>query len=242
MINPPLVSINMSVYNGSLYIEDAINSILQQTYRNFELIIVDDGSTDNTVELIRKFTDKRIVLFVNDHDYIQSLNKALMLSKGKYIARMDADDIMHIDRLAIQTAVMEENPEIDICSTWMSCFDNNGFVFNWKTKNGFINNPIHEIMESCFVLNPTSMMKNSFIKINNLKYKDYIYAEDLKFWCDAAISKAIFYVESQYLHYYRLSPGQNSCLFREKQASNSIIIRNEVSLLLNQDAIKKTNI
>ena len=114
-MNNPAISIVMPMYNSANYIQNSIQSILSQTFRDFELLIIDDGSVDNSIELVCKISDSRIKLHQNKHDFIGSLNLGLNLSGGKYIARMDSDDIMHPDRLKIQYAFMEENPEIDIC-------------------------------------------------------------------------------------------------------------------------------
>lgn len=112
----PLVSVVMSAYNESKYIQEAIDSILQQTYKNIELIIIDDASTDNTVEIIEKNTDKRIVLLKNKENkrLAYNLNLGIQQAHGKYIARMDADDICMPDRLKKQVNFLESHMDIDI--------------------------------------------------------------------------------------------------------------------------------
>ncbi|MDD4761099.1 MAG: glycosyltransferase family 2 protein, partial [Bacteroidaceae bacterium] len=118
----PAISIVMSAYNVEKYIKEAIDSIIGQSFSNFECIIVDDGSTDSTRDIIRSCQDERIVLLENKHDFIASLNLGMDAARGKYIARMDADDIMHPDRLKIQYSVMESEPSITVCGTWMQHF------------------------------------------------------------------------------------------------------------------------
>lgn len=86
------------------------------------MIIIDDGSTDNSREIVKSYHDNRIVLIENSHDFIRSLNTGINISKGKYIARMDSDDIMLPYRLEIQFKYMEDNPETDICGSWMETF------------------------------------------------------------------------------------------------------------------------
>lgn len=88
------ISVCMPVYNASRYLRDCIDSILSQSFTDFELLIVDDGSTDDSVEIIRSYSDSRIRLIENKHDYIGSLNLLLQEARGKYIARMDADDVI----------------------------------------------------------------------------------------------------------------------------------------------------
>ena len=113
----PLISVLMPVYNCSNYIYDSTISILNQTFSDFELIIIDDCSTDNTVDILKKFNDERIVLIVKQKNtgITNSLNYALDISKGKYFARMDGDDISNIDRLEKQYQFMEGNPDVVLC-------------------------------------------------------------------------------------------------------------------------------
>ena len=100
--NTPLISVCMPVYNRGMYIRDCIESVLSQSFRNFEFVIVDDGSTDETPNIIDSYCDSRIRCIHNKHDYIGSCNLLLTEAKGKYIARIDSDDIMSQDRLQIQ--------------------------------------------------------------------------------------------------------------------------------------------
>ena len=107
----PEITVLMPVRNGERYIKESIDSVLNQTLTDFEFLIIDDGSTDRTVEIIQGYTDKRIRLVRKEHQFIQNLNEGLELASGSYIARMDADDIMHSERLRIQLKRMKKNPE-----------------------------------------------------------------------------------------------------------------------------------
>ena len=118
----------MPVYNSSLFLKDSIECILNQTYENFEFVIIDDGSSDNTVEIVKNYKDSRIKLFVNSHDgFITQLNFGLKVSSGEYIARMDGDDLTHIDRLRKQLEFLKENKDIILVGT-------NFFYINEKGK------------------------------------------------------------------------------------------------------------
>lgn len=110
----PKVSIIMSVYNGADYIEETLKSIFAQEYKNFELIIIDDASTDNTVEVINKFQDPRLILKINKENkrLAYNLNIAISMATGKYLARMDADDICLKKRLTKQVEFLESHPEV----------------------------------------------------------------------------------------------------------------------------------
>ncbi|EJW91688.1 glycosyltransferase, partial [gut metagenome] len=96
------ISVCMPMYNASRYLRECIDSILIQTFTDFELLIVDDGSEDDSVAIVESYTDSRIRLIRNRHDYIGSLNLLLKEARGKYIARMDADDVMLPYRLKAQ--------------------------------------------------------------------------------------------------------------------------------------------
>lgn len=104
----PEITVLMPVRNGERYIKESIDSVLNQTLTDFEFLIIDDGSTDRTVEIIQGYTDKRIRLVRKEHQFIQNLNEGLELASGSYIARMDADDIMHTERLRIQLKTYEK--------------------------------------------------------------------------------------------------------------------------------------
>ena len=117
----PRVSVLMSVYNGAPYLELAVQSILSQTYDDFEFIIVNDGSTDDTDEILGLFADTRIVRICNPNNIglTRSLNLALRQASGEFIARQDSDDISVPEKLSMQTAFLESHPEYGLvgCAT-----------------------------------------------------------------------------------------------------------------------------
>ncbi|EJT6478055.1 glycosyltransferase family 2 protein [Clostridium perfringens] len=128
------ISILMPTYNVEKYVEDAVNSILEQSYKNFELIIVDDCSSDNTYNILEKMAEKdeRIKLYRNTENkkIAYTLNKALSYSKGNYIARMDGDDISEIDRLEKQINFLKKNHNIDLVGTGTISINENGEELN----------------------------------------------------------------------------------------------------------------
>lgn len=124
---PPLVSIILPAYNCAPYLRAAIDSILQQTFTHFECIIINDGSIDNTETIILSYTDQRIVYVKNDanNGLIYSLNRGLATAKGKYIARMDGDDIALPTRLQKQYNYLQSNQQVDVLATQVSLIDEN---------------------------------------------------------------------------------------------------------------------
>lgn len=122
MEKSPNISICIPMYNAARFIKDCIDSVLSQSFQDLELLVVDDGSTDNSCDIVNSVRDNRIRLIRNQHDYVGSLNKLLDEAKGKYIARMDADDVMYPNRLAIQYEYMENHPDVDFIGGRMAVF------------------------------------------------------------------------------------------------------------------------
>ncbi|TXJ00169.1 MAG: glycosyltransferase family 2 protein [Neisseriales bacterium] len=122
----PIISVVMPVYNAEKYITEAVESILNQTYSDFEFIIIDDCSTDSSYQILQKYAekDKRIRIFRNDTNRKQAYTKnfAIKLAKGKFIAFMDADDISLPARFTKQVTFMESHPDIGVCGTWIKVF------------------------------------------------------------------------------------------------------------------------
>lgn len=227
------VTVLMPVRNGEKYIKDAINSVLNQTFEDFELLIVDDGSTDQTVDIVQSYTDERIRLEKRTHNFIANLNEGLMLSSGSYIARMDADDIMHTERLRIQYKRMELNPELTVCGTWVKVFNDNG-TENSFIKGGLntINNPIIELLHHNMLVHPSVMIRKDFIIRNNIRYQNYPYVEDYKLWFDIARAEGTLFVEPQELLFFRKNDSQVTMNNKEQMRINSIVLRKEILLFL----------
>lgn len=116
---PPCVTVLMSVYNGEKYLSEAIDSILAQTYPDFEFLIIDDASSDASREIVKSYADPRIRLIANTErkGLAANLNRGIQLARGEYIARMDADDISMSERLQKQVAFMQANPDIAASGT-----------------------------------------------------------------------------------------------------------------------------
>jgi glycosyltransferase involved in cell wall biosynthesis len=127
MKNNPLVSVIIPTYNSSKYIKETLESILDQTYSNLEIVITDDASKDDTLDIVRGYEDSRIKILTNKKNLGISgnMNKGILSSKGKYIAIMDADDWSYPYRIEKQVKMMEENPNVVLCSGYMDMCDEN---------------------------------------------------------------------------------------------------------------------
>ena len=197
---PPEISVIMPVYNGEKYLREAIDSILNQTFSDFEFIILNDGSTDKTEEIILSYSDPRIVYVKNEENLqiVKTLNKGIALAKGKYIARMDADDVSVPERLFMQHHYLTCNPNVDLCSTFVETFG--GFKNKWSYPT------CHEdIKVAMLFFSPIAhaaiMCKSSLLK--NCFYNDeYNKAEDYYLWSEL-IKNYTFSVIPQYLYLYR---------------------------------------
>ena len=126
-----LISVIMPNYNTSVeYLSLAVDSILSQTYENFEFIIIDDCSTDESVDYLASITDPRVRVIRNDvnRGITASLNVALDNARGDYIARMDSDDVSLPERFEKQIAFMEANPDVIVCGTWIQSFGGADYI------------------------------------------------------------------------------------------------------------------
>ncbi len=179
----PKVTILMPVYNGENYLREAIDSILNQTLTDFEFLIINDGSTDLSEEIIRSYTDPRTRLVNNEINLglIETLNKGIELSRGKYIARMDCDDISLPERLEKQFNFMEKYQEVGICGTWVETFGEvSGEI--WDYPSDYFEIQARLLFESVLA-HPSVMIRTELLKKNGLKYNlSYIHAEDYALW------------------------------------------------------------
>ena len=222
----PKVSVIMPVYNGEEYVSQAIESILGQTFTDFELIIIDDGSTDHSVEIIKTYSDHRIVLIRNETNMklIATLNKGLSLAQGQYIARMDADDISMPSRLARQVEFMDRSPNIGVCGTWVEIFGDAAGNF-WR----FTDNPDVAkcmLLFGCCIVHPSVMIRKSILE-TGLSYSSlYPHAEDYALWVHIAQNYEITNIPEVLLK-YRKSGGQVSSQYAGEQLQTTFKIQRE---------------
>lgn len=179
----PKVSILMPVYNGAVYLSEAIQSILDQTFTDFEFLIIDDGSSDDSYSVAASFSDVRIRLIRNNKNLglVASLNTGLELARGEYIARMDADDISLPDRLSRQVDFMDAHPDVSICGSWLLAFSGN-MLSEWHSP--LSHNKIHaRLLFQSALFHPTVLIRMSLIISHQLRYRnDFPYAEDYELW------------------------------------------------------------
>lgn len=224
----PLVSVILPVYNAKDYIEDSIKSILYQTYRNFELIIIDDGSSDGSLELINKFSDERLKIIRHDDNQglIKSLNEGIKLSSGELIARMDADDISLAGRLEKQVKFLNSNPEIGVCSTWYRVLAKKTYIKKDETDPHKLKSLL---LYYCPLAHPTVMLrKNLVINESDFYSLDYPHAEDYELWIRLSEITKIANIP-EVLFQYR--PHENQISKKYKYIQENSIIKAQIKLL-----------
>lgn len=182
--NAPRVSVVMAVYNGEKYLREAVDSILAQTFADFEFIIIDDGSTDGTARILAEYRDPRIVKIENETNLgiSISLNRGLELCRGKYIARMDADDISNIHRFACQVDYLERNPDIAVLGTGMTIINEDGVITGWQDFHCDSNVTAWAMLHWCSVAHPSVMMSKEFVLRLGGYNPDFRHAEDYDLW------------------------------------------------------------
>lgn len=184
----PLVTVFIPVYNAEEYLKETIDSVLKQTYTNFEIVIVNDGSTDRSVEIAESFMDPRIHLYHNEGNrgLPYTRNRGLALARGEYIAFLDADDIALPDRLQTEVEFLEKHPEFHLVGSWYHTMMD-GIVKEQRFHSGQ-----YRIRNTGMIFRPvvgtsTIMVRKSLILQNKLNYrKECFVAQDYAFLVDCA--------------------------------------------------------
>ncbi|MBI6528379.1 glycosyltransferase family 2 protein [Proteus vulgaris] len=226
MKNKPKISVLMSVYNDSIHLNEAIDSILNQTFKDFEFIIINDGSTDLSLDILKEYEEKdsRVKVYTNASNIglAKSLNKGFLLASGDYIARMDADDYSYPTRLQKQFEFMENHKNIMVCGTSMEIYE---------YDNKFMILPIkHNAIAAGLIFgtnfyHPTVMFRSDFIKKNKIMYpEDYKYAQDYGLWINLLKlnQENIFSNLEEALLKYRIHPDRNRKNYFSIQTSFAI--------------------
>lgn len=221
----PKISVLMSVYNGEKYLCEAIESILNQTFKDFEFLIINDGSTDKTGKILESYEDSRIRIINNKENIglTKSLNKGLKLAKGKYIARMDADDISLPKRFEKQVKFMDKNSEIAVCGTWLKLIGNNiGDI--WKVPSD------SETLRSLMLFypalyHPTTFIRKALLEKYNLRYDEsFICSQDYDLWARMAEKLKISNLK-EVLLFHRAHPDKAGVIRGKIQVENANKVR-----------------
>lgn len=236
----PLVSVLICAYNTEEYIEEAVKAVLKQTYSNLEIIIVNDGSTDSTLDILTNLAlqDSRIKIINNEYNkgFINSLNIGIQHTNSEYIARTDADDITDKHWIEKIMGQLLSNNDIIAMGSYVSILSgsNSGKIGKHYKTGDVWKTPLthHEIVEKMLFKNPihnnTMIVRSKVFKEHNLRFDlGYKHAEDYKFWFEVSkLGKLANYPEV--LAYYRLHELQTSSLYNIEQVNTAKKIRREI--------------
>ena len=219
------ISVVIPAYNAEEFIRETIESVLNQTFIDYELIIADDMSDDQTKDIILSYNDLRIRYVLCNHDFIGTRNKALQMARGKYIAQLDHDDIMVPDRLRIQYDFMETHSEIAACGGFLKCFGKLDEI--WRGAFGADDLLLHCIVETP-ILNPTGFIRREILTKHKIRHRrGYSFAEDYKFWTEIAKVGKLAVIPKVLVH-YRISDKQASVIHSVRMHEATLKIQNEM--------------
>ncbi len=233
------VSIIMPAYNVERYLKESINSIIGQSFKNFELIVIDDASTDTTYDILSEYRDPRIRIYQNstNQGVARTLNLGLKIAKGKYIARMDADDYCDKDRLLYQVNYLENNPSIGICGTWMRAFnDKNTKIIKYPIDPASVKT---DLFIYCHIGHPTIMGRKEIF--HEFAYDEkFDKAEDYDLWERISERYQITNIGIP-LYNYRIHDDSVTWKFRtiQTEKSDEIRIRQLVKIGINPTDYEK---
>ncbi len=221
---PPSVTVIMPVYNGIAHISEAIESILSQHFRDFEFLIMDDGSTDKSLDIVNSYRDSRIKLYRTEHNFgiAKTLNRGISIAQGRYIARMDCDDISHPERLHFQVDFLEKNPGIGLLGTGVRKIRKNrkSKTVLWPSTDPEIK--IDMLFQNPF-FHPSIMVRTTLLQ-NTVYNEKQKYAQDYGLWVSLAPQTKFANLPNTLL-YYRNHEGQITKTKSELQATTARKVR-----------------
>jgi glycosyltransferase involved in cell wall biosynthesis len=212
----------MPVYNGEKHVKQAIKGVLNQTFKQYKFLIINDGSTDNSEEIILSYSDPRIQYQKNEKNLglIKTLNKGLQLCKGDYIVRMDADDVSLPHRLERLILFMEQNQEVGIAGSYVKTIEVYPKIVNYPTTHFDI---LERFTYQCAINHPSTIWRNSVLKDYQFD-EQFPHAEDYELWT-RLILKTKFAIIPEVLLEYRVHSNSVSSLNKIVQDENSINIQ-----------------
>lgn len=238
----PLVSILMPVYKTAPYLREAMDSMLSQTFTDFELIVLDDCSPDNAEEILDSYTDPRIVRYKGKKNAGLSnvLNVGIGMARGKYIARMDSDDLSMPERLQIQVDYLEAHPDIDLVSVGMQLFGAKDEV--WLREQDPEKVKIIALFHSP-ILHASSMWRRDSFEKHGLRFRqEMVPAEDYDLWTRALVKGLRLVNLRQVLYKYRIHPEQATTQTDKTTSKSRMVQQNYLASTLPSLSEKRRNL
>lgn len=230
---PPEISVVMPMYNAAPYLRACIDSVLSQSFKDFEFVIVDDGSTDDSVGIVESYNDSRVRLIKNEHDFIGTCNTYLKEAVGKYLVRMDADDVMPKDRLERQYLYMKSHPSVDVMGGCME------YINGDKEDNMIgeaISCTVDGMLKDNMIANSTTIARREFIEKHHIRFEyKYVYAEDYGFWMSMLLHGANIMIEPQLLVSYRYSDTQTTKVHYREMLEATERVKEDARAIISKD-------
>ena len=218
----PRVSVLMPVYNVAPYLREAMDSILNQSFRDFELIVLDDCSPDNSEEILDTYSDSRIVRYrgKKNEGLANVLNVGIGMAKGDLIARMDSDDISLSHRFEKQVAFLDAHPDVDLVSAGMERFGDSDSITSYSTNSEDVK---FDALSFSPILHPTSMWRRTRFIENDLFYRqEMVPSEDYDLWTRALVKRLVLVNMPEILYRYRSHPAQVTRVNKDWSKSTDI--------------------
>ncbi len=220
----PKVTVLMTVYNGERHLRECMDSVLSQSFKDFEFLIIDDRSVDASMDIIRSYNDNRIRIIENQRNLgqVRSLNIGLDLARGEYVARMDQDDVMMKNRLKRQSGFLDKRAEVAVVGTWCKTIDEKGRVFD-ISRFPTVNEEIvgHVLFGGYFLAHPSATFRKDVV-IDAGKYNESLsYAEDYDLWTRLLLKKYKLANIPEFLTKFRYHRESSSRRFPETQLKNA---------------------
>jgi Glycosyl transferase family 2 len=233
----PTVSVVMAVYNGSRHLRAAIESTLRQTYGDFEFIIIDDGSTDHSRDIVASYADGRIRLLTNERNrgLTPSLNLGLAASTGELVARQDADDISEPERLARQIAYLERQRNIAVLGTWYTKIDVDGRPIGERRLPCAPVDIRWAMLFHCPLIHSAVMFRRSALAATTGFYDEaFVYAQDYDLWSRAARRLLLANLDERLVR-LRINPASMTATYGERTLEGPRISLRNIAALLGTD-------
>ncbi|MDR2963050.1 MAG: glycosyltransferase [Bacteroidales bacterium] len=228
MPQTPLISVIMPCYNAEQFLREAVESILNQTYTNFELLAINDGSADNTLQILKEYAaaDSRVIVIDNKENLklIRTLNKGIELAQGEYIARMDADDISLPHRFEIELHYLLQNPNVDIVSCGFEYMSEEGALIekhtniNCSTKGSLFASFFYTPICHPALLGKTSVFKNNSFSSEKIA----VHTEDSELWGRLLLQSYQINTIDTILYRFRINPQSVSHTYTSVQNHNYV--------------------
>jgi hypothetical protein len=217
----PRVTVLMAVHNGERYVRESIQSILGQTFEDFELLVVDDASTDGTARIVESFDDGRIRVLRNERNMgqVPSLNRGLRESRGAYVARLDADDTSRPTRLQRQVEVLDVQPQVALVGTWVDAVDERGRLLGSlrQVLDDYVDFLYRTLVMQVYISHPAAMYRRDQVLALGGYDEDMAPSEDKDLWRKLALARREARIVGEPLVRYRVHDEQLSRTQAERQ-------------------------